>query len=116
MKDQSKKFMKKVFRMIKKPEMSILPGQLSFFLILSIIPLFALIAAVAAEFSISIESLINAINANLPEQIADFITEIIGGKNLNVNITVFCITGFILASNGPQSMIVGANLIYKVKK
>lgn len=115
MKDKSKKFMKKVFRMIKKPEMSILPGQLSFFLILSIIPLVALIAAVAAEFSISIESLIDIINNNLPKQIADFITDIIGGKSGTVNIWIFCITGFILASNGPNSMIVGANLIYKAK-
>lgn len=115
MKVRFKDFMKKVFKMIKKPEMRILPGQLSFFLLLSIIPLFAIIATVAAEFSLSIENFISIINDNLPKEVASFITEIIGGQNININIVLFCIMAFILASNGPHSMIIGANLIYKVK-
>lgn len=115
MKEKSKNFMKKVFMIIKKPEMRILPGQLSFFLLLSIIPLFAIVATIASEFSLSIETLINTVNENLPMEIANFITEIIDGKNININIIIFCITAFILASNGPHSMIIGANTIYKVK-
>jgi len=115
MKSRFNKFMKRVFQMIKRPEMRILPGQLAFFLLLSIIPLFAIIATIAAEFSLSIESLIEMVSNNLPTEIADFITQIIGGKNININIVFFCIVGFILASNGPHSMIIGANTIYKVK-
>lgn len=115
MKSKFQTFKKKVFQMIKKPEMRILPGQLAFFLLLSIIPLFAIIATVASEFSLSIESLIKIVSDNLPKEIADFITEIIGGKSISINIVFFCIAGFILASNGPHSMIIGANTIYKVK-
>lgn len=110
-----KNFTKKVIKMIKKPEMRILPGQLAFFLLLSIIPLFGIIAVVAGEFSLSIESLIKVINANLPEEIATFIVEIIGGKSLSMNIVIFCASGFILASNGPHSMIIASNILYKVK-
>lgn len=110
-----KKFTKRVLKMIKKPEMRILPGQLAFFLLLSIIPLVAIIAVIAGEFSLSIESLIKTINENLPKEIADFIIEIVGGKSLNINIVIFCISGFILASNGPHSMIIGSNILYKVK-
>ena len=115
MKKRGKTFLKKVLKMMKKPEMRILPGQLSFFLLLSIIPLFAIVAAVAAEFSLSIENLIEIINNNLPKEIADFIVSIIGGETISINIIIFCISGFILASNGPHSMIIGANLIYKIK-
>lgn len=115
MKDKMKKFMKKVFKIIKKPEMRILPGQLSFFLLLSIIPLFAIIGTVASEFSLSIENLIDTINTSLPKEISEFIISLIGGKTININIIIFCITAFILASNGPHSMIIGANTIYKVK-
>lgn len=115
MKSKFKKFIKKVIRMMKKSEMRILPGQLSFFLLLSIIPLVAIVAAVAAEFSLSIETLIEVVNNNLPKEIADFITQIIGGNSLNINIVIFCIFGFVLASNGPDSMIIGANVVYKVK-
>ena len=95
--------------------MRILPGQLSFFLLLSIIPLFAIIAAVASKFSLSIENLIVIINSNLPKEIAGFLVQIIDGETISMNIVIFCISGFILASNGPHSMIIGANLIYKVK-
>ncbi len=114
-KDKLNRFTKKVFQMIKKPEMRILPGQLAFFLLLSIIPLFAIIAVIASQFSLSIEWLIQAINENLPQEVADFIIEIIDGKNLNINVVIFCVSGFILASNGPHSMIIASNLLYKVK-
>ena len=107
--------MKRVLEIIKKPEMRILPGQLAFFLLLSIIPLFAIIAAVAGEFSLSIEALTKIINENLPKEVADFIIQIIGGKSISINIIIFCISGFILASNGPHSMIISSNILYKVK-
>lgn len=107
--------MKRVLEIIKKPEMRILPGQLAFFLLLSIIPLFAIIAVVAAKFSLSIESLIQVINQNLPKEVADFIIQIIGGKSISMNIVIFCVSGFILASNGPHSMIISSNILYKVK-
>lgn len=110
-----KNFTKKVFQTIKKPEMQILPGQLAFFLLLSIIPLIAIIAVVAARFSLSIEALIQTIRTNLPQEIAQFLIEIIDGKSLNINIVIFCISGFILASNGPHSMIIASNLLYKAK-
>lgn len=113
--EKSKTFMKRVLEIIKKPEMRILPGQLAFFLLLSIIPLFAIIAVVAAKFSLSIESLIQVINQNLPKEVADFIIQIIGGKSISMNIVVFCVSGFILASNGPHSMIISSNILYKVK-
>lgn len=115
MKVRFKDFIKKVFKMIKKPEMRILPGQLSFFLLLSIIPLFAIIAVVLTEFSLSVDSLIEIIGDSVPKEIADFIIQIINDKNLNINIVLFSVSAFILASNGPHSMIIGANLVYKVK-
>lgn len=115
MKVKLKSFLQKVFKMIERPEMRILPGQLSFFLLLSIIPLFAIIAVVATQFSLSTESLMEVLSKSLPSEIIDFIIQIIDGKNLSINIVIFYISGFILASNGPHSMIIGANLIYKVK-
>ncbi len=110
-----KNYIKQLYELIKKPEMRILPGQLAFFLLLSIIPLFAVIAAIASCFSISIETLISLVDHNLPQEIADFIIQIIDGKSLSINIIIFCISGFILASNGPHSMIIGSNLLYQVE-
>ena len=101
--------------MIKKPEMRILPGQLAFFFLLSLIPLVALLASIVSNFSISIESLMELISETLPTEVAGFLNEAIGGKSITFNITIFYISAFILASNGPHSMIIGSNLIYDVE-
>ncbi|MDD6224314.1 MAG: YihY/virulence factor BrkB family protein [bacterium] len=108
------KFFQRVYQTIQKPEMRILPGQLSFFLLLSIIPLVALIATIISHFSISIESLMELISKTLPSEIASILNQAIDGKSMNLNIAIFYISAFILASNGPHSMIIGSNLIYKV--
>lgn len=114
MKEAFKSFITNVLVNMKKPEMRILPGQLAFFLLLSIIPLIALIAVIASNFSLSIETLIDSIENNLPKEISDFMIQIVDDKSININIIVFSISGFILASNGPHSMIIGSNLLYKI--
>lgn len=115
MKKKIKKFYKRLIKMIKKPEMRILPGQLAFFFLLSLIPLVALLASIVSNFSISIESLMELISETLPTEVAGFLNEAIGGKSITFNIVVFYISAFILASNGPHSMIIGSNLIYNVE-
>lgn len=110
-----KEILKKVFETIKKPEMRILPGQLAFFLLLSIIPIFAMVATLASQFSLSIETLIHEFSHNMPDEVTDFIMQIINQKNININIIIFCISGFILASNGPHSMIISSNRLYKIQ-
>lgn len=110
-----KKFIKKVYKTIRKPEMTILPGQIAFFFVLSLVPLVALIGSIVSHFSISIETLMKLISNSLPSEVAAIINETIGGKSMNFNIAIFYISAFLLASNGPHSMIIGSNLIYKVK-
>ena len=115
MQNKIKKFIKKVYKTIRKPEMTILPGQIAFFFVLSLVPLVALIGSIVSHFSISIETLMNLISNSLPSEVAAIINETIGGKSMNFNIAIFYISAFLLASNGPHSMIIGSNLIYKVK-
>jgi len=115
MKQEMKKFFRKVLDTANKPEMRILPGQLAFFLVLSMIPLVALIATIASNFFISMDSLVDLINTTFPKDAAELIYQAIGGKDLNLNIVIFYISAFILASNGPHSMIIGSNLLYRVE-
>ena len=115
MENRVKDFKKRLIETINKPEMRILPGQLAFFLLLSIIPLLAVVAAVASKFSIDIENFLNSFSNTLPTEVTDFIMQIIDKGNFNTNIVIFCIIGFILASNGPHSMIIGSNLLYGIK-
>ena len=45
--------LKKVITYISRPEMRVLPGQLAFFFVVSLIPLIALIGTMAGYFSVS---------------------------------------------------------------
>lgn len=113
--EKARNFTLKIFKLLMKPEMRILPGQLAFFLVMTIIPLVALIATIAANLSISTETIRIAINSSVPEEIANIINGVIKGDGINFNIIVFYASAFLLASNGAYSMINTSNEIYKVE-
>lgn len=106
---------KKVISIITKPEMRVLPGQLAFFFVLSIIPLIALIGAIASRFSIPLESLDQYLLSALPGSVADLFAGTITRDSINFNMVVFFFSAFLLASNGTHSMIITSNEIYKIK-
>ena len=113
--EKARNFTKKIFKLLMKPEMRILPGQLAFFLVMTLIPLVALIATIAANLSISTETIRVAINESVPSQVAGILNSIMAGDGINFNIIIFYLSGFILASNGAYSMINTSNEIYKVE-
>ena len=57
------KFLKDVWVILNKPYMMALPGQIAFFLILSLVPIVTLIGYGASLFNISIDSIIELIKA-----------------------------------------------------
>lgn len=113
--EKARDFILKIFRLIMKPELRILPGQLAFFLVMTIIPLVALIVTMAAALSISTESIRVAISGTIPSEVVAVLDGIISGNGINFNMAVFYFSAFLLASNGTYSMINTSNEIYKVK-
>lgn len=112
--ERARGFLKEIIKIIKKPEMRILPGQLAFFLVMSIIPTIALVGVIANELSIPLDSIKVTISSSVPKEISTLITDILSGQGFNFNIAVFFVSAFILASNGPHSMIITSNEIYKI--
>ena len=108
-------FFKKVINIITKPEMRVLPGQLAFFFVLSLIPLIALIGAIASRLSIPTEVLDNYLLSAIPSSVSELLLTTITNKPINFNIVVFFFSAFLLASNGTHSMIITSNEIYKIK-
>lgn len=114
--EQVSNFFKKVIELIKRPEMRILPGNLAFFFVMSLIPIVALVGAVASKYSISLETLKEGINITVPGGVGEFISGIVNGQGFTLNIGVFFVSAFILASNGTHSIIIASNEIYKIKQ
>ena len=113
---QVKTFLKKVYEIIKRPEMRILPGQLAFFIVVSLIPLIALVATIASKLGLSMEVLSDVLAGAVPSSVIDLLASITMTEDLNFNIIIFFIAGFLLASNGLYSIINTSNQIYKNKK
>ena len=113
--EKARDFTLKIFHYLMKPEMRILPGQLAFFLVITIIPLLAMIVTMAAALSISIESISTAIGDTIPVPIVELLNQIIENGGINFNIILFYFSAFLLASNGTYSMINTSNEIYKVQ-
>ncbi len=112
---RARDFLKKVIAIIRRPEMRILPGQLAFFFVLSLIPLIALVGTIGSSVGLSIDSLQNVLESTLPSGVISLLIPNTNPQGLNFNLIIFFIAAFILASNGLCSMINTANEIYKVE-
>ena len=107
-----KGYFKKLYEIIITPSMSYLPGNLAFFLVLSIFPILTLIGVIASRFSINIDSIINMLSNILPNNISEILSDFVQGKGFDTNIGIFMIIGFFLASNGANTIILVSNNLY----
>lgn len=113
---KARKFFKKVIYVIGKPYMRVLPGQLAFFIVLSLVPLVAVLGAIFSYFNLNLSNnIFNNINSFLPVDISQIVSNGIEGNGFTFNILIFFITAFFLASNGAHSIIITSNEIYGIK-
>lgn len=111
-----KMFLRKVISIIKLPEMRILPGQLAFFIVVSIIPMVALVGAIGSGFGLPTASIKDIMGTIVPSNVLNyFVQSTTSSGILSFNVTVFFIAAFILASNGTHSIIITSNQIYKIE-
>ena len=104
-----------LWKILRQPEMLILPGNLAFFLVMSLFPIISFFGIIASLFSLSTDILVNAVNDFLPTSVSSILIPFIDGSNLSANNIFFTLTGFYLSSNGPDSLIVASNLLYKTE-
>ena len=115
MKDRIKGYLKKLNKILRKPEMTILPSNIAFNIILAIIPLLTIVVLIASNFGISINFVTNLINNIMPEQVSSVIIDAISGKGFDRSVGIFNIVAFAIASNGTYAIINTSNTLYKIK-
>lgn len=113
-----KKRLKIFFRNFKsallRPEMLVLPGQLAFFFILSIVPTITLIGYGAGLLNLSTDVIINFISKAFNSNVANFLI-VHPAKTLGTGYIITMLFGFYFASNGAASIIVTSNSIYGIE-
>lgn len=111
-----KRIIKKIYSIIIRPEMKILPGNIAFFLVLSIVPIITLIGVISSTMSISTDALSNFMNEYFPSQISSILLPYFSGQGVDFNVVLFTIIGFFTASNGTHAIIIASNKLYKVEE
>lgn len=110
-----KSYLRRIFNLITRPEMKILPGQLAFFLVLAIFPLLTLFGYIGSKMLFFIEPFIDILNKFVPENVMQIILPFVENNHITGNVLFFMIIGFILVSNGTYSIIVTSNELYNIK-
>lgn len=108
-------FIRKFWKVLNRPEMVLLPGQLAFFLILSVVPIVTLVSYGASFLNLPIDFISNFITKAFNESISQMIVPIVSGVNLSKRFYITLIIGYYIASNGASSIIVTSNTIYGIK-
>ena len=110
-----KSYLRRIFNLITRPEMKILPGQLAFFLVLAIFPLLTLFGYIGSKMLFFVEPFIDTLNKFVPENVMQIILPFVENNHITGNVLFFMIIGFILVSNGTYSIIVTSNELYNIK-
>lgn len=116
-KGELKEFFDNFKKVLFRPEMAILPGQLAYFFVLAIVPTITLIGYEAALLNLSTDVIFDFIGSAFSPDIANMLlnaTGMSGGKGIGFFLVV--IIGYFIASNGPASIIITSNTIYGEKQ
>ena len=114
MKKSIKKFFSNVWGVIRLPEMRILPGQLAFFFVLSVVPIITLLGYAASLLNLSMDFISEFLTQAFSPAIALMVLPEPNAVPFGFNFFVSLAIGFFIASNGANSMIVTSNTIYGV--
>lgn len=109
-----KNYLKRIFDLIMKPEMKILPGQLAYFLILSIFPFLTLLGYIGSKISMLSAPFIGIIERFLPNSLTNIILPFLLDSDISGNVTFVMLMGFILVSNGTHSLIITSDELYGI--
>lgn len=109
-------FLSKIVLILRKPQMRVLPGNIAFYFVLSIIPLITLFVFFGSLLNIPSNDLLNFFNQALPEGISKILVPAFTESIIDFNTIILVIITIFVASNGANSIIITSNTLYKIRK
>lgn len=110
-----RQFLRNFINALSRPEMLVLPGQLAFFFVLSVVPTITLISYGASFLHLPMDFISSFLNNAFGETTAELIMPMVQGVNLSVGYLITLIVGYFIASNGAASIIITSNAIYGIR-
>lgn len=115
MKDKIKRGIHNFFKVLKRPEMEILPGHLAFSFVLSLVPTLTILTYIATMLKFDLSFISDFLNKAFS---SDFASLMMGAGTVikaDFNFFLTLIVGYVIASNGAASIIISSNMIYGIK-
>lgn len=109
-----KRVLSNVVEAMNRPDIQVLPGQLAYYFILSLVPTLTIIFYFATFLKISVSDITNYLNVSIAPDIVELLTPNIGNTNFSFSLVILLVVGIYLASNGMSSIILSANNIYGI--
>jgi len=106
---------KRLWKILIRPEMLVLPGQLAFFLLLAIVPTITLIVYGVSLFNVSVDFLSNFLIKSFGTDIAGLIMPIIKDFKFNLDFLLPLGVAFYAASGGASSLIIASNQLFHIE-
>lgn len=102
----------RLWKILARPEMLILPGQLAFFLLLAIVPMFTLILYGVSLFNVSFDFISNFLMKAFGSEITNLIIPIIEDIKFTPEFLFPLAVAFYAASGGASSIIITSNQLF----
>ncbi len=110
--EKVRNILKRLWKMLRKPQMLVLPGQLAFFFLLAVVPMVTLIIHGAMFFHVSFDFIGNFLLKAFGEDIRSLIMPMIEDIRFTPEFFIPLIVSFVAASTGANSVIVTSNQLY----
>ncbi len=114
-KSNLKDFLENFLKVIRRPDMVMLPGNIAFFLFLAIIPTLSLISYGASILNLSVDFLYDFIANSFSKDIANIVLGVHLDNQVGFQFFLTLIVGAYVASNGADSIILSSNTIYGIE-
>lgn len=115
MMENLKRGIQNFLKILLRPEMKILPGNLAFSFVLSIVPTLTILTYVAGVLNVSLDFISDFITQAFSAEFAGLLL----GRNMpisaDLNFFITLIIAYVIASNGAASIITSSNMIYGIK-
>lgn len=114
-KDTIKDFFENFIKVLRRRDMVLLPGTLSFFFVLAIIPTLGLISYAASILNLSTDILYDFMANSFSMEIADLILGVDLTNTAGISFFVTVLIGLYIASNSADAIIMASNTIYGIE-
>lgn len=114
MKSEVKRIYQNFLDALRTPELRILPGQLAFYILMSMIPIIAIISLVASIMFNNFD-LAGFLNGIIPSALSNIIIKLVDSTSVG-NVAFIIICYIILGSNGPSAIVIASNAIYGLEQ